>query len=108
MCGNIVHGLSLLIVTTVTHGFLYDAVSFNFVTLTLCQSFPFSWSITDAEATLIVCLFPRLPPRIPITMCALAFHVRAGNGGASLASRLKSGTTMLTLISKLMIQCCVD
>jgi hypothetical protein len=71
--GNIAHGLPLLIVSTVTHGFLWDAVCFDFATITPCQSLQFSWSIADAEATLIMCVFPKLPPRIPITVCALVF-----------------------------------
>jgi hypothetical protein len=50
-----------------------------------------------------VCVVPRLPSRISIK--ALTFHVRASNGGASLASCLKSYATMLILIMKL-IRCC--
>jgi hypothetical protein len=95
-----------VIINKFTHGFQPAAVCFNFVTLMLYQSFPFSCSIADMLATLIVCVFPRLPPSIPITACALAFLVRTGNGGASLASRLKFGATMLTLIMKLMTWCC--
>jgi hypothetical protein len=87
---NITHRFHLEIVTKFTHGFQPATVCFNFVMLKLCQLFPFSCSIADALATLIVCVFPRLPPRIPITACA----------------HLKSGATMLTLIMKLMIQCC--
>jgi hypothetical protein len=73
MCGNIAHGFPLLIVTKFTHGFILVAMCFNFTMLRLCQSFSFFWSIADVEATLIVCVFPRFPHRIPIIVCALAF-----------------------------------
>jgi hypothetical protein len=98
VCGNIAHGFPLEIVAKYTHGSQPAAMCFNFVTLNLCQSFPFSCSV----ATLIVCVVSRLPSRIPIM--GLAFHVRAG--GASLAGRPKSSAAMLTFIMELMIQCC--
>jgi hypothetical protein len=99
----IAQGFLLETVAKFTHNFQPDAVCFTFATLILCQPFPFSCSIADALATLIVCVFPRLTPHIPIT--ALAFHVRADDGDASLASRLKSGATMVTLIMKLIWYC---
>jgi hypothetical protein len=101
VCGNIAHEYPLETITKLTHGLEADTICFNFMMLLLCQSFPFSGSIADALATLIICVFPRLSPRIRITTCALAFHVHTGDGGASLASR-----TMITLIMKLMIWCC--
>jgi hypothetical protein len=104
VCGNIAHGFPLGTVAKFKHGFQPVVVCFNFPTLNLCQPFPFSCCIADALATLIACVFPRLPPHIPIM--ALAFHVCASDDGPSLASRLKSGPTVLTLIMKLMIRCC--
>jgi hypothetical protein len=100
MYGNIAHGYPLVTVTKFTHVLEAAVVCLNFAILALCQLFPFSCSIADALPILIVCEFPRLFPRILITACALAFHVRASDGGASLASRLKSGSTVLTLIMK--------
>jgi hypothetical protein len=88
VCGNVVHWLSLLIVTIVTHGLLWDVVCFYFATLTMCQLFPFFWSITDVEAILIVCV-PVASSYSDHRVCSslsLAFHARAGDGDASLAS----------------------
>jgi hypothetical protein len=42
-------------------------------------------------------------PAVALRLLRLAFHVRAGDCGASLASRLKSSATVITLIMKLMI-----
>jgi hypothetical protein len=50
------HGFLILIVTKFTYGFVLAVMCFNFATLRLCQSFSFSWSITYAKATLIVCV----------------------------------------------------
>jgi hypothetical protein len=85
---NVMHTVSnKLVITTITRVRFQNAVCIHFATLRLF------WSLFFSFPSLIHHMRSLLPP---------AFYVRADNDATSLASLLKSDTSMLILISKLM------